>query len=347
MRRAASRARAGRPAAAAFLLRALSAALTLSLALAGLSPAAEAEPPSQSAAKTAAPTKAHAAPATHAKARPAPATRTTPAAPTSPARPGPTTPVTATAHPAPMVPAVPSAPQDSLRAPADTPKPLRTLNQQALKVPEKLLFDVIWGGWSFRWVTAGQATLELLPTDTPAVWKIRSLAWCNGFFQTFYPVRDTVESHIDSRGIYPIRFEKHLHEGGYKASISATYDQARHTVTTQDTSFSIEPFTHDVLSAFYYIRTQHLEVGDTLQLAAVSGKKKYGLKVLCHRRETIEVPAGTFKTLVVEPVLKEDGLFKAKGKLTIWVTDDEAHIPVKMQSKIPVGSIKAELVSKS
>jgi hypothetical protein len=236
--------------------------------------------------------------------------------------------------------------RDSLRSPTDTlPKPLRNLGQKALRVPEKLLFNVIWGGWSFRWVTAGQATLELLPADVPGAWEIRSLAWCNGFFQTFYPVRDTVVSRIDSRGIYPLKFEKHLHEGGYKASLSAAYDQARHTVTTQDTSFPIEPFTHDVLSAFYFIRTQRLVEGDTLELAAVSGKKKYSLKVLCHGRETIEVPAGKFKTLVVEPVLKEDGLFKAKGKLTIWVTDDEAHVPVKMQSKIPVGSIKAELVS--
>jgi hypothetical protein len=102
-----------------------------------------------------------------------------------------------------------------------------------------------------------------------------------------------------------------------------------------------------VLSAFYYIRTQPLEVGDTLELAAVSGKKKYNLRVICHRRETIEVAAGKFRTLVVEPILKEDGLFKAKGKLTIWLTDDDAHLPVKMQSKIPVGSIKSELVSKS
>jgi hypothetical protein len=241
-----------------------------------------------------------------------------------------------------------SAHKSAAPTPVDTlPRPLRELGQKALKVPEKLLFDIIWGGWSFKWITAGQATLELLPTQSPVEWQIRSLAWCNGFFQTFYPVKDTVTSVIDSRGIYPLRFDKHLHEGSYHAAISARYDQASHVLKTQDTTFSIEPFTHDVLSAFYFIRTQKIEVGDTLDLAAVSGKKKYKLRVLCHRRETVEVPAGKFKTLVVEPVLKDDGLFKAKGKLTIWVTDDESHTPVKMQSKIPVGSIKAELVSKS
>ncbi|MEO6095426.1 MAG: DUF3108 domain-containing protein [Fibrobacteria bacterium] len=251
---------------------------------------------------------------------------------------------TATVHTA----ASPAPAPSATPVPVDTgPKPLRNLGQKALKVPEKLLFNVIWGGWSFRWVTAGQATLELLATPKPNEWKIQSLAWCNGFFQTFYPVKDTVVSIIDSRGVYPLRFDKHLHEGSYHAHISARYDQSAHTLFTQDTTLAIEPFTHDVLSAFYFIRTQEIKVGDTLDLAAVSGKKKYNLKVLCHGRETVEVPAGKYNTLVVEPVLKGDGLFQAKGKLTIWVTDDESHTPVKMQSKIPVGSIKAELVSKT
>jgi hypothetical protein len=239
------------------------------------------------------------------------------------------------------------ASSDSAAAPETVPPPLRDLGQTALRVPEKLVFDVIWGGWSFSWVHAGKATLELLPTDSPTQWKIRSLAWCNKFFQSFYPVQDTVSSIIDSRGIYPLRFEKRLHEGSYHARVSALYDQKAHTLTTQDTTLSIEPFTHDVLSAFYYIRTRPLKVGDSFDLAAVSGKKKYNLKVICHGRETVKVPAGEFKTLIVEPVLKGDGLFKAKGKLTIWVTDDAQHMPVKMQSKIPVGSIKAELISKS
>jgi hypothetical protein len=221
-----------------------------------------------------------------------------------------------------------------------------TLRQQAGQrpaMPEKLLFDIVWGGWSFRWVHAGQATLELIPTAVPQIVQMRSLAWCNGFFQSFYPVRDTVTSWIHMGGIYPLRFSKVLNEGSYRYRGHAAYDQARHILKSPDTTFAIAPFTHDVLSAFYFIRSQPLKVGDSLDLAAVSGKKAYNLKVICHRKETVEVPAGKFKTLVVEPILKGDGLFKAKGTLLIWMTDDNRHIPVKMQSKIPVGSIKAEL----
>src|SRR4051812_26354198 len=129
----------------------------------------------------------------------------------------------------------------SVPARIDTaPKPLRVIGQKALRAPEKLLFNVIWGGWNFSWVKAGQATLELLPTKDSTQWEIRSLAWCNSFFQTFYPVQDTVTSLIDARGIFPLKFDKHLHEGSYNAHISAVYDQSRHTLKTQDTSLSIE-----------------------------------------------------------------------------------------------------------
>jgi len=215
---------------------------------------------------------------------------------------------------------------------------LRDLKQTTLKVPEKFLFDINWG-----WVNGGQATLELLP-HKKNLWKIRSRAWCNDFFQSVYPVQDTIFSIIDSLGIYPIQFEKNLHEGTYEAHIKSWFDQEINKAWLQDTIVSIEPFTHDILSAFYFIRTQTLEVGKTFKIAAVSGKKKYQLKVICHRRETITVQAGSFKTIVVEPIVVGVGLFKAKGKLTIWLTDDDLHMPVKMKSKIAVGSITGELI---
>ncbi len=224
--------------------------------------------------------------------------------------------------------------------------PLRDIQQKAIHLPERLTFDITWGGWSFSWVHAGTASLEMLATEKPSQWKILSRASCNGFFQSFYPVQDTIYSIIHKDGFYPLRFEKRLNEGKYHHSITALYNQANHSLWTQDTCLTIEPFTHDILSAFYFIRTQNLQVGHSFELNAVSGKKKYQLKVLCHRKESVKVPLGRFKTIVVEPVLVGDGLFKAKGKLTIWLTDDEAHIPVKMESQIPVGSIKAELTSR-
>jgi len=234
----------------------------------------------------------------------------------------------------------------SLPVPTDTTdlRDIRPTAAATLKAPEYLLFDVIWGGWGFNWITAGQATLDYLPTSNPKVARIRSVATGNAFFQSFYPVRDTVVSFVNQKGMYPLAFHKIINEGKYHDRQTLTYDQAAGRVRTRDTTLAVEPFTHDILSAFYYIRTQTLTPGKSFELSAVSGKKTYKLKVICHREETVTVPAGTFKTWVIEPVLKDDGLFKAKGQLWIWVTRDARRMPVKMQSKIPVGSIKAALV---
>jgi len=87
-------------------------------------------------------------------------------------------------------------------------------------------------------------------------------------------------------------------------------------------------------------------VGDTSRFAAVSGKKRYELKVLVHGKEELETAIGKVKTIKVEPVLDGDGIFNSKGRIFIWLTDDDKRIPVLMQCEIALGSIKAKLVSK-
>jgi hypothetical protein len=60
-------------------------------------------------------------------------------------------------------------------------------------------------------------------------------------------------------------------------------------------------------------------------------------------RQKVKTPAGKFQCVVVEPLLKAGGIFKNKGRLVIWLTDDERRIPVQMKSKVMIGSIKVVL----
>ena len=60
-------------------------------------------------------------------------------------------------------------------------------------------------------------------------------------------------------------------------------------------------------------------------------------------REQVETPAGTFKCVAIEPILKAGGIFKNKGRLVIWLTDDERRMPVLMKSKVAIGSISVVL----
>ncbi len=65
------------------------------------------------------------------------------------------------------------------------------------------------------------------------------------------------------------------------------------------------------------------------------------LRVL--RRETVKVPAGEFSTIVVQPIIKTRGIFSEGGEAEIFITDDERRIPVKLKSKLVVGSVTLEL----
>jgi len=72
-------------------------------------------------------------------------------------------------------------------------------------------------------------------------------------------------------------------------------------------------------------------------------RESHELVVRVLGRQQIEVKAGTFKTIVVEPVIKSGSLFKFEGKLLLWLSDDERRVPVKVSTKIPIGTIDAEL----
>jgi hypothetical protein len=247
--------------------------------------------------------------------------------------------------------------KDEIEIPPEPPKreiKFRQLEEQKLKrvvtnrafgVGERLEFSVGYGI-----IKAGTAVMEIpeiVKFNGKKCYHIVSTAKSNKFFSVFFKVDDKVESFMDVHDLYSHGFGKHLREGEFKADISMIFDQENHLAiynNSQDT-FSVPPDVQDVLSAFYYVRTQDLQVGRSIFVDNHTDKKNYPLEVRVLRKETIKVPAGTFDCVVVEPILKASGIFQQKGSLTVWLTDDEIKIPVLMKSKVVIGSISTELTN--
>lgn len=170
----------------------------------------------------------------------------------------------------------------------------------------------------------------------------------NSFFSRFFKVRDRVESYIDRAGIYPWRFEKHLREGKYQADVRSEYDHAGCMAIVNGDTVRIPPMVQDVLSIFYYVRTESLKVGRTIEVANHDNRKVAVLELKVLRRERIRTPAGEFGAFLIEPRLKETGesagLFRQKGEAWIWFSDDERRLPVLIKSKLYFGSLTLELV---
>ena len=222
----------------------------------------------------------------------------------------------------------------------------RKLENNAFREGEKLTFEVKYG-----FVTAGIAEM--------AIPKIKRLAGRDVYnvtfhvntvpaFDPFFKVRDRYETYIDVEGLFPWRFEQHIREGNYKRDFSAFFDHRKGIAKTSEGTYDIPLYVNDIVSAFYITRTfdfSEMKEGDKFHLENFYKDKVHPLDVIYHGKERITVEAGTFDCIIVEPLVVEGGLFKNEGNIVIWLTDDELKIPVKVKTKVLIGSIDSELLS--
>jgi hypothetical protein len=206
-------------------------------------------------------------------------------------------------------------------------------------------------------IHAGFSTLVV--EEGPAVkghrtWKISSQAWSNKVMDVLYRVRDKNESWMDREGLYSRHFEQDLHEGSFSTQRWVDYDYERGRFTRVEQRKGTETrkegplpaHVQDVFSSLYYTRTLPLELGKTYEFLANSDAKNWTLRVVVLRKETVHVQAGQFSCLVVEPILLSEGIFKHKGRLFVWITNDAKRIPVLVRSQVAIGAVSAELVKR-
>jgi hypothetical protein len=206
---------------------------------------------------------------------------------------------------------------------------------------ERLVYSIQYGI-----VNAGEATLEIRNIaiiDSTPCYNIVSNARTNDVFSVFYKVRDRYVSLMDTTELVSLRYEKHLREGKYKNDRYVVFDQKKHKAYYEDKELPIAPRTQDILSAMYYTRTLPLEVGKSVALANHTDGRNYPLVVKVLGKERVKVEAGTFDCMIVEPFLRYPGIFKQKGRVKVWVTDDRYHIPVLVKSKVAIGEVSAVL----
>jgi hypothetical protein len=235
---------------------------------------------------------------------------------------------------------------DTLKEESDT---LRCLPNSAFTVGEKLEYDIVYGP-----IVAGSATIS-----TPAYesynnrecYKVEFTMRSAKFFDIFFKVRDYYSSLIDVKGLFPWKFDQHQIEGGYKKDFEAWFDQENHTAMTNEGGpYDIQPYTQDAVSSFFFARTLNydtMKVGEEVHFTNFYDNKVYPLDVKYIGQQDIETKAGKFRCQIIEPIIVKGGLFRNTGRIVIWITKDSLKIPVKVQTKVAIGSIDAELVGYS
>lgn len=208
-------------------------------------------------------------------------------------------------------------------------------------IGERLVYEVKFGP-----LKVGQGSMEVLDIVT-----LRGHAAWHTRFRVrggvpFYRVDDMLESWIDTTSFNSLRFVQDLNEGGKERE--RRYEIFPDRSTFQENDKPEEASVANPLDdgAFlYFVRTIPLVVGETYEFHRYFRSDRNPVVVKVLGREKITVPAGTYNTIVIQPVIKSKGIFSENGQARIWLSDDTARIMVQMKSKTRIGSLNLYLQS--
>ncbi len=225
-----------------------------------------------------------------------------------------------------------------------------TENRHPFSPGEKLTYQVRWA-----FIPAGEAVLEIYPIETMngrKVYHFVLTAWTYPAVDLIYKVRDRIDAYVDEKLSHSILY-KETKEGYRKKRVVVNFnwekgEAQRSNFGEKREPVPIKPGTFDPLSVYYALRLHALKENMELEKPFTDGKKWILGKAKVVKREKITVIGGTYDTYLVEPNLEHiGGVFKKSkdAKLQIWVTADDRRIPVKIKSKVAVGSFVGELIS--
>jgi hypothetical protein len=218
---------------------------------------------------------------------------------------------------------------------------------------ERLTYDVTWSIFPAGTVSATLQSEGQKPKDH---YIVTTTAHSQGFVSLLFNVQNEFQSFFNPQTLCSERISKKINEGRRHKETEIVFDSQRKLaiLDERDLNKPHEPPKHaeneipncveDVVTAFYYLRRQDFQTGQPLHLPLNDGSKTYDVTLDVQAQETIQTPMGNQSAIRVEPKVFS-GLFKRKGRMLVWFSDDDQHLPLRIKFMVAVGAITATLKS--
>lgn len=224
-------------------------------------------------------------------------------------------------------------------------KPVAPVIQARATVPfgfgERADYGVKYGPFS-----VGRASTEVFRLDTlrgREAWHI--LFHVRGGVPGFR-VDDRMESWMDTETLASLRFRQDMNEGSHERErVFEIYPERGVYTEDQKEPQPTVTFPLDDGSFLFFIRSIPLEVGREYSFGRYFRPDRNPVRIMVLRRETVEVPAGKFETIVIRPIIKARGVFSEGGRAEVWLTDDNRRLMVQLKTHMKLGSLSLFLRS--
>jgi len=222
--------------------------------------------------------------------------------------------------------------------------------EDAYAVGEWFKFRIHYG-----FVNAGYATLEVQDAtiNNKKVFHVIGKGYTTGMSRFFFKVEDLYESYIDKETGNPYQFVRKINEGGYTKNQEGFFNQTSNKVLFKDykhkteKTFVIPKNTQDIMSTFYYLRNSpnidKIKPGESIAIDMFFDEETTKFKLKFIGREDITTKFGTVSAMVFRPLVQSGRVFKEQESLTVWISDDNNKLPLRIKANLAVGSIKADL----
>lgn len=228
----------------------------------------------------------------------------------------------------------------------------RKVENRAFAPGERLQLRFYYDAWLTGKVTAGIGVTEVkeskLKFNGRPVYHLDTEGYSKGLFHFFFKVQDEFDSYIDKEFLAPHYFERKTREGGYRKFDEYKFNHEEEYVVTRTDSMHVPRYTQDFISVIFYARTfddDTLVAGDKFFVDFFIDDSLYHASVLFEGREEVEIKLGRFRCIRLKPMMAVGEVFEESYPMTLWVTDDDNHIPVLAKSAVIVGNVKMELMT--
>lgn len=228
---------------------------------------------------------------------------------------------------------------------------LLNAQEKAFQDGEWFKFKVSYSGF----LSAGYATLEVKNAilNGRQVYHVHGYGRNTGLSRLFFKVEDIYETYMDKEKDIPYRFIRNINEGGYTRDIQVDFDHDKREALVHDKKkntkevFSFPEGVQDMLSTFYFLRNRidisSIKEGDTIDVDMFYGDESFVFRLKFLKREVIKTKFGRVPSLVFRPYVESGRVFKEQESLTVWISDDNNKIPLKIKADLAVGSLNADL----
>ncbi|MCR9011562.1 DUF3108 domain-containing protein [Gabonibacter chumensis] len=232
---------------------------------------------------------------------------------------------------------------------------LSLFSQEKDKPLEKLTYTGYYN-WGFVWIKAGSVEFTLTPSDKyPNAQRLFAVGSSNPSWDWVFKLRDTLISYHDSLTFMPYEFSRKAHEGNYHKTFDYVWNYDNDVIYSEierigkyvrKDTIPLQEGTYDMLSVAWLARNLDFakyKKNDMIPIRILIDEKIYELYVRYLGRDKVKTGKGKRSCHVFSPLLVEGEVFKGGENMKIWVSDDEYRVPVMVEAKILVGSVKGIL----